>query len=114
MRYVCAVALAMALIGHSVPGWAGSSSSSGTLGQQAGYGAGSALGTIVYAPFKASFCILGGVGSAVTAIVSRPTAGKMVTASCGGTWIISPDVLQGHEKVHFVGESAPERAAAAR
>jgi len=103
----------MVLMAQTTPGWAGSSSSSSTLGQ-AGYGAGSALGTIVYVPFKATFCILGGLGSAATAVVSRPTAGKMATASCGGTWVISPGVLQGQERVHFVGESAPERASAAK
>ena len=112
MRYVCAAILSAALIGHAATSWAGSPSGSSTLGQ-ASYGAGSALGTVVYAPLKATFCILGGLGSAVTFPASQRTAGKIATASCGGTWVITPDVLQGHEKFRPVGESTPERAAAA-
>ena len=55
----------------------------------------------------ATFCVLGGVGSAFTAIVSPPTAGKIVGASCRGTWSITPDVLKGKEKLQFVGEVRP-------
>lgn len=39
-----------------------------------GYGAGSAFGTLVYAPLKTSFCILGGIGSGFTLIFDRGTA----------------------------------------
>jgi len=113
MRYVCAMILSVALIGHSAPGWAGQSSNESTL-SHAGYGAGSAFGTVLYAPFKATFCLLGGLGSAVTYPASQPTASKIATASCGGTWVITPDVLRGQEKFRPIGESAPERAAAAR
>ena len=113
MRYVCAMILSVALIGHSAPGWAGSSSDEGTL-SHAGYGAGSAFGTVLYAPLKATFCLLGGLGSAVTYPASQPTASKIATASCGGTWVITPDVLRGQEKFRPIGESAPERAAATR
>src|SRR5438876_5918983 len=97
MRYVCAMILSVALIGHSAPGWAGSSSDEGTL-SHAGYGAGSAFGTVLYAPFKATFCLLGGLGSAVTYPASQPTASKIATASCGGTWVITPDVLRRSEE----------------
>jgi len=113
MRYVCAAILSVALIGLSVPGWAGSSSDESTV-SHAGYGAGSAFGTVLYAPLKLTFCILGGLGSAVTYPASQATAGKIATASCGGTWVITPDVLRGQEKFRPVGESAPARAAAAR
>jgi len=113
MRYVYVAVLSAALIGHNASSWAGSSSDSSTFGQ-ASYGAGSALGTVLYAPLKGTFCILGGLGSAVTFPASRPTAGKIATATCGGTWVITPDVLQGHEKFRFIGESTPERAAPAR
>ena len=66
------------------------------------YGAGSALGTIVYSPVKASFCIVGGVAGAFTALASPPTASKVVGGACRGTWIITPDVLKGKERVKFV------------
>src|SRR5207245_3445065 len=78
--------------------------SNGSTPEQVAYGAGSALGTIVYSPVKAGFCILGGVASAFTAIASPPTASKVVGGSCRGTWIITPDVLKGKERVKFVGD----------
>jgi hypothetical protein len=103
MKAVLAGLLALALVGQSSASWAGSTSSESTL-EQIGYGAGSVLGTLVYSPLKASVCILGGIGSAFTAIISPPTAGRVAGASCGGTWLITPDVLKGHEQVKFMGD----------
>ena len=83
---------------------------------EAGYGAGSVLGTLVYAPFKATFCILGALGSGVTLAAAGPDqAGRVATASCGGTWVITPDVVKGRQEVHFVGgTSGPARTAVGR
>src|SRR5438093_13713782 len=106
MRYVCAMILSVALIGHSAPGWAGSSSDEGTL-SHAGYGAGSAFGTVLYAPLKMTICILGGLGSAVTYPASQPTASKIATTSCGGTWVSTPDVLMGQAECRPIGDVAP-------
>jgi hypothetical protein len=102
--------LVLALVGLSTPSWASSESTAIEVGSSAG----SALGTIVYAPFKATFCILGGIGSGFTAIVSPPTAGKVAMASCGGAWILTPNVLLGREPLKFVGDAAPTRVTAAR
>ena len=73
--------------------------------QDAAYGAGSVFSTLLYAPFKTTFCVLGGV----TSVLKLPfggtdTAGKVATAACGGTWLITPDTLKGKERVHFIGE----------
>jgi hypothetical protein len=103
MRCVLAALLTLTLAAQSTASWAGSASNESTPLQVA-YGAGSALGTFAYAPFKATFCILGGIGSAFTAIVSPPTASKVVGASCRGTWAIAPGVLRGNEQVKFVGD----------
>jgi hypothetical protein len=74
--------------------------------QEAAYGAGSVFTTLVYAPLKTSFCILGGVTSAFTLpFGGTDTAGKVATAACGGTWLITPDTLKGKEPVRFVGGS---------
>jgi hypothetical protein len=105
MKQICAGLLVLALVSHAAPSWAEDS----TL-EQAGYGAGSVLGTLVYAPFKASFCILGGIGAAFTAIASPPTAGKVARASCGGTWIITPSAVKGDEPVHVVGDARSAQA----
>jgi len=72
--------------------------------QEVAYGTGSVLTTLVYAPVKASFCILGGVTGGFTLPFAGPqTAEKVVSGACGGTWAITPDALKGRERVRFVG-----------
>jgi hypothetical protein len=91
------------LLAQGTASWAESNPRESTLGQM-GYGTGSVLGSAVYFPFKASFCILGGIGSAFSYPFAGPrAAGNVATASCGGTWAITPDVVKGKERVHFVG-----------
>ncbi len=83
--------------------------------QDAAYGTGSVLTTIVYAPFKATFCILGGITSGFTLPFAGPqTAEKVATRACGGTWAITPDALKGREPVHFVGGGSSARETAAK
>lgn len=111
MKQLVIVLLGLVLLEQRSVAVAGSDPNESTP-EQVAYGAGSVLGTVVYAPFKATFCILGGIGSAFTAIVSPPTAGKVVGASCRGTWAITPDVLKGKENLQFVGEARPGETAA--
>ena len=74
--------------------------------QDVAYGAGSVFTTLLYAPFKTSFCVVGAVTSALTLpFGGTQTAGKVATAACGGTWTITPDALRGKEPVRFVGDS---------
>jgi hypothetical protein len=103
MRRRVSLVLAVVLLAHTGLAWAGSQSS-GSTPEQVAYGAGSALGTIVYSPVKASFCILGGVAGAFTALASPPTASKVVGGTCRGTWIITPGVLKGEDRVKFVDD----------
>lgn len=112
-KWIVASLIALALVAQSTPSRAASTSSESTL-SQAGYGAGSVLGTLVYSPLKASFCILGGIGSAFTAIVSPETASRVVGASCRGTWMITPDVLKGRERVQVVGDVPPTSTGAGK
>jgi len=105
MRQIAALAVAMLLIGHSAQSWAGTESSTrhSTL-RQVGTGVGSAIGTIVYFPFKAVFCILGGLAGGVTlAVAGSEQAGRVVDTSCRGSWTITPDMVAGEEPVYFVG-----------
>jgi len=107
MRRPAMMALLVLLVGHYaiVPEAAASDESTPA---QVAYGVGSALSTVVYAPFKAAFCILGGVGSVITLPFGGVrTAGQVVGASCRGTWVITPDVLKGKEPVRFVGDLPP-------
>jgi hypothetical protein len=77
-----------------------------TTPQQVGYGVGSVLGTLVYAPFKATFCILGSIVSVPTLAFGTDRAGKVVGASCRGTWVITPDAIKGRERVTFIGDTS--------
>ena len=110
-----ALAASLAVIGLAAPAGADSAA------QDVAYGTGSVLGTAVYAPFKATFCILGGITSGFTfPFAGADTAGRVATAGCGGTWAITPSVLKGQEPVRFVGgqraspPSPPHAASATR
>jgi hypothetical protein len=103
MRHVVAILLGLTILGESGVALAESASNESTP-KQVLYGAGGALSTVVYLPFKAGFCILGGIASAFTAIASTTTAEKVVGASCRGTWVITPDTLRGKEPMKFVGD----------
>jgi hypothetical protein len=110
MRQIVALFLVVTLVGSSAPGWADSESTAVEIGSAAG----SAFGTMIYAPFKATFCILGGISSGLTAIVSPPTAGKVAMATCSGSWTVSPDMIRGRESPKFIGETAPHRTSVIR
>jgi hypothetical protein len=77
-------------------------------GQEVAYGAGSVFGTLLYAPLKTSFCVLGAVTSGLALPFSGPQgSGRMATAACAGTWAITPAVLKGQERLRFIGEPQP-------
>ena len=72
--------------------------------QEAAYGAGSVFTTLLYAPVKTGFCLVGAATSGLTLpFGGTETAGKVATAACGGTWTITPDTLRGKEPVRFMG-----------
>jgi hypothetical protein len=94
-------------------------SAADSTSQEVAYGVGSAATTLVYAPVKASFCIVGAVTSGLTLPFGGPrTAEKVASAACGGTWVVTPDALKGRESVRFVGGASGEapggRAASTR
>ena len=107
MRHVTALGLALLLLGHSTASWAGSEAQESTL-SQIGTGVGSALGTVIYFPFKTVFCIGGGIVSGLTLIFAgRDSADKVAGTACRGTWVITPDVVKGKEPVKFAGDPSP-------
>jgi len=92
--------LALTVAIAAVPGPARAESTA----QEVAYGVGSATSTLVYAPVKASFCILGAVTSGLTLPFGGPrTAGKVASTACGGTWVVTPAALRGREPVRFMG-----------
>jgi len=97
-----ALGLGLSLVAQSSIGWAAPAREESTP-EQATYGAGSVLGTLVYSPFKMSFCILGAIASGVTyPVAGAKTAEKVVGTSCRGTWVISPNVLRGVSGLSFL------------
>jgi len=106
-----ALGIALAALAAALPTAAAAESTS----QEVAYGVGSVMTTLVYAPIKASFCILGAVTSGFTLPFGGPrTAEKVASAACGGTWAVTPAALKGQEPVRFVGGGEASSGAAAR
>jgi hypothetical protein len=78
-----------------------------SAGNEAAFGAGAVLGTVLYAPLKTGFCLAGGLTSGLSLpFGGAETAERIVTAACGGTWAITPQALKGQEAVRFIGGDA--------
>jgi hypothetical protein len=105
-RRVVALLIGVAVLGSSAASWAEPKARESGA-EQVAYGAGSFLTTLVYAPVKASFCVLGAVGSGFALPFAGPKkAGSIAESSCSGTWILTPSILKGKEQVKFVGRSS--------
>ncbi|HMB88279.1 MAG TPA: hypothetical protein VKS62_17950 [Methylomirabilota bacterium] len=117
MRHLSRLAVGGIVIALLTAAWPGSAAAESTA-QDVAYGVGSVTTTLVYAPIKASFCLLGAVTSGFTLPFGGPrTAEKVASTACGGTWMVTPAALKGREPIHFVGGGAGEpsgRAAARR
>jgi len=104
-----ALGLCLLFIGQNGTAWAAAADQESTPAQ-VGYGAGSAVGTLVYTPAKGVFCIFGAIGSIFALPFGTSSAEKVVGTTCRGTWVITPEALKGREQVQFVGNPAPETA----
>jgi hypothetical protein len=105
MKRMVALLLGVVLVGQATASFAAGNAQEST-GTQIGAGVGSVVGSAVYFPFKASFCILGGVSSGFAAIFAGAKAAEKVAGTtCRGTWAITPDVVKGKETVHFAGKT---------
>ncbi len=93
MKQIVGILLGLILLLQGAVAWAGYDSQEST-GAKIGYGTGAVVGSAVYFPFKASFCILGGIGSGFALLFSgSQAANKVASASCRGTWAITPDIV---------------------
>ncbi len=71
-----------------------------------GVGAGTMAGNVLYVPAKLAYGLLGGIGGgAAWALTGGNTqvANTVWRSSLGGDYILTPDMIQGKEKVHFTG-----------
>ena len=106
MKKIVASLIGLAVLGSSVASWAQPKSRENPA-EDVAYGAGSVLTTLVYAPVKASFCVLGAIGSGFALPFAGPKkAGTIAESSCSGTWVLTPSALKGREQVKFVGRAS--------
>jgi hypothetical protein len=102
MKKIVASLTVLVLIGSGGNGWAQSNSKESGA-EQVGLGAGSVLTTLVYAPVKASICVLGAVGSGFALPFAGPKrAGAIASSSCSGSWVITPSNLKGEKRVQVI------------
>jgi hypothetical protein len=78
--------------------------------REAQIGAGAGLSNLLYVPAKAIFAVFGGlIGGVAWAVTGGDleVANDIWNASMNGTWVVTPAMLQGKEKIHF---NAPPRS----
>jgi len=103
-KRITAILIGLALVALVVPVWADTGPDESTL-EQIGIGTGSVVGSAVYFPVKASFCILGGLSSIYTSLFVGPkTTHEVLSLSCRGNWAVSPHHLKGEESLTFIGD----------
>ena len=71
-----------------------------------GVGAGTMAGNVLYVPAKLAYGLLGGIGGgAAWALTGGNTqvANTVWRSSLGGDYILTPDMIEGKQKVHFTG-----------
>ena len=77
--------------------------------REAGMGAGAGISTVFYVPAKAIYAVLGAATGGIAYCVTGgdvEVANEIWNASINGTWVVTPAMLEGNEKIHF---NAPPR-----
>jgi len=79
--------------------------------KEAGLGTASAFSTFIYAPVKIAYAAVGGVVGGLGYVLSAGSldvAKKIFVTSLGGTYVITPQMLQGNEPIRFIGSSTSD------
>lgn len=104
--------LAVALLGAAPSAWAGDGA--GTA-KEGGLGSAAAISSLVYGPLKLLYASGGTVASGFAWLFSGgdgKVAKTVLTRSVRGTYVITPEMLQGQEELEFVGRAPEYRDAA--
>jgi hypothetical protein len=105
--------LAVTLIGAPSVGFAGEKAAS--VSRESGLGAAAAISSLVYGPVKV-FYALGGlvIGSFAWVFTAGDSevAEMVFTRSLRGTYVITPEILVGDERLEFIGRDSYEEPAA--
>jgi hypothetical protein len=81
------------------------------VGEEAGYGIGSALANVLYIPAKVTYAGLGLLTGGLGYVLSggRPeVANNIIYPAVRGNYVVTPSHLKGTEPIYFVGAPPPE------
>ena len=83
------------------------------VGEEAGYGIGSALANVFYIPAKVTYAGLGLLTGGLGYVLSggRPeVANNIIYPAIGGNYVVTPSHLKGSEPIYFVGAPPPDNS----
>jgi hypothetical protein len=78
-----------------------------------GVGVGAVATNLLYVPAKIVYATLGGITGGFAYLLTGGNLGvgrAIWVPSMGGTYVITPAMLRGRERVYFTGTTEPERA----
>jgi hypothetical protein len=81
------------------------------VGEEAGYGVGSALANVFYIPAKVTYAGLGLLTGGLGYVLSggrADVANNIIYPAVRGNYVVTPDHLKGKEPIYFVGAPPPE------
>ena len=88
-----------------------------TFWEDAGWGSLTVLGNVVYMPVKLVYATLGGMTGGLALGLTAgdmDTAEKIWVASMGGTYVLTPGMVQGQDTIAFAGTSGENATASAQ
>jgi hypothetical protein len=80
------------------------------IGEEAGYGIGSALANVVYIPAKITYAGLGLITGGIGFVLSggrADVANNIIYPAIRGHYVVTPSHLKGTEPIYFVGAPPP-------
>ena len=106
MTQMMALLIGLVLLGPAATAWAQAAPPEGRV-KQSPRSAASIAATVAYVPLKAAVCVLGGTAGLLGAIIDGPKSSRVIgNAACGGTWVITPEMLRRREPINVVAEAA--------
>jgi hypothetical protein len=112
---LCTFTMAPAAWSQESTGSASSANTEGGTPSSAGMQAAAGFSTLLYLPFKAAFAIGGGIVGGLTYLFSgldENSAKKVWNTTLYGTYIITPEHLQGNKPIRFLGVADSDDAPA--
>jgi hypothetical protein len=114
LRLLLVGVLAVTLLGAPSVGFAGEKAA--TVSRESGLGAAAAISSLVYGPVKVLYAVgglvIGSFAWVFTAGDSQ-VAEQVFTRSLRGTYVITPEILVGEERLEFIGRDVHESVAPA-